>query len=169
MTDVKRNGQLVAGVVLVALGSIFALQHLLGFTIYGLYNLWPLIVTAFGVTRLMGSTRKERASGLFLVFLSAWFLINTLEVQGLDWGESWPILLILIGLSKLILPEDGRRSGGVLLLGIGVWAFVNLFEVGGLYWDDSWPLSLIIIGVYVIWRALFESRSTPPRKETSDV
>ena len=169
MTEVRRDGQLIAGVVLVALGFIFALQHLAGVVIYGLYNLWPLIVTAFGVARLFGSTRKERASGLFLIFLSVWFLINTLRIQGLDWGESWPILLMLIGLSKLILPEDGRRSGGVLLLGIGAWAFVNVFEVGGLYWEDSWPIGLIIVGVYIIWRALFENRSASPRKELTDV
>ncbi len=166
MSDVKKNGQLIAGVILVGLGLLFALQHFMGFRIYGLYNLWPLIVTAFGVSRLFGDTLKERASGLFLIFLSAWFLINTFGIYGLHWGESWPILLMLVGLSKLILPEDGRRSGGVLLLGIGAWAFVNVFGVWGLDWEDSWPIGLIIAGLFVIWKALFESR---PQKEISDV
>ncbi len=168
MTDSKKNGQLIAGVLLAGLGLVLTLQHLAGFEIYGLYRLWPLIVMAFGVARLMGSTTKERSSGLFLIFLSLWFLINTLEVYGLDWGESWPLLLILLGISRLILPEDGRRSGGFLLLAIGAWAFINVFEVWGLYWENSWSIGLIIVGLFIVWRALFEGRPVVRSKEITN-
>lgn len=159
MTKVRRNGQLIAGVIIVALGLILALERFSGFAIYGLYRLWPLIVIGIGVARLVSAeSTKQRSSGLFLAFLGTWFLINTLELFGLDWGESWPLLLILLGLSRLILPEDGRRSGGVLLLLIGIWTAVNVFGIGGLYWDNSWSIGLIIVGLFIVWRALFESR-----------
>ena len=148
MTEKTKTGQLVAGVILVGLGVVMALERFSGFQIYGLYRLWPLIVIGLGVARLLaGKTTKERSSGLFLLFLGGWFLINTLRIYGLDWGESWPILLILLGLSRLILPEDGRRSSGFLLLAIGLWTFINVFEIGGLYWENSWSIGLIIVGL----------------------
>lgn len=168
MTHIKRNGQLLAGVILVGLGLLLALESYSSLDISGLYRLWPLVVISFGVVKLLGQTTKERSSGLFLICLGVWFLINTLRLYGLDWGESWPLLLILLGVSKLILPDDGRRSGGFLLLAIGAWAAVNVFEVWGLYWENSWSIGLIIVGLFIVWRALFESRPTSAAKEVGD-
>lgn len=168
MSPSKRNGQLLAGVILVGLGLLLALESFSDLEISGLYRLWPLVVISFGVVKLLGDTTKERSSGLFLIFLGVWFLINTLEVYGLDWGESWPLLLILLGISKLVLPEDGRRSGGFLLVAIGAWAAVNVFEVWGLDWDNSWSIGLIIVGLFIVWRALFESRPASAAQELGD-
>ena len=163
MANGNRNAQLVAGVIILALGAILTFERLSGFTIVGLYRLWPLIVIGIGAARLIGSeTTKQRSAGLFMVFLGTWFLINTLELFGLGWGESWPLLLILLGISKLLLPEDGRRSGGVLLLLIGIWTAINVFGIWGLYWDNSWSIGLIILGLFIVWKALFEERRPKP-------
>lgn len=158
MSDRRKNGQLIAGVIILALGVALALESFSGLDVHGLFHLWPLIVIGIGVARLVGAeTAKQRSGGLLLVALGCWFLINTLRIYGLDWGESWPLLLILLGISKLILPEDGRRSSGVLLLLIGVWTFINVFEIWGLYWENSWSIGLIIVGLYIVWKALFET------------
>ncbi len=169
MSSSRKNGQLFAGILIAGLGVILAVERFSGFEIHGLFHLWPLIVIGFGVARLVsGGSTKERSSGLFLVFLGSWFLINTLHIYGLDWGESWPILLILLGLSKLILPEDGRRSGGLLLLAIGAWTFVSVFGVWDLDWDNSWPIAVILVGLFIVWRALFDNAPSRQAKEVSN-
>lgn len=169
MTNSRKNGQLFAGVILVGLGLILALERFSELHIYGLYRLWPLIVIGLGIARLLGAeSTKQRSSGLFLLFLGAWFMINTLRLFGLDWGESWPLLLILLGISRLLIPEDGRRSPGLLLVAIGAWAFVNVFEVWGLYWENSWSIGLIIVGLFIVYRALFESRPSAQAREIAN-
>ncbi len=162
-----KNGQLIAGLAIAGLGVLLALQSVLDFRFYNFSPLWPLVVIAFGVIRLVSTDeRRKRAGALVLTAVGCWLLINSLEIYGLDWGESWPILLILIGLAKIILPERGQRSSGVLLLLVGCWTFVNVFEVWGLYWDNSWSIALIAFGLFIVWKALFEDRA--PRTQEED-
>ena len=157
MSQRNKNGQLIAGVIILGLGILLALQYVLDFRIYNLYRLWPLIVIALGVARLVGAEdRRQRGSALVLTSVGVWMLVNTLELFGLDWGDSWPLLLILIGGAKLIAPDCGRRSSGLLMLLIGVWASLNVFELWGLYWENSWSIALIIVGLFIVWKALFE-------------
>ena len=159
MKQVKRNGQLIAGLVILGLGLVLCLQFLLDFRIYGLHRLWPVIVIVVGLARLSGAeTRRERGGGLVLTSVGLWLLLNTLGILGLDWSESWPLLLILIGTAKLLIPENCRRSPGLLLILIGAWAFLNVFEVWGLHWGNSWPIALVIAGLFIIWKALTEGR-----------
>lgn len=169
MSDRRKTGQLIAGLIIAGLGVALALERFSGLALHGLFHLWPLIVIGLGIARLAGAeTAKQRSSGLLLVFLGGWFMINTLRLFGLDWGESWPLLLILLGISKLILPENGRRSSGVLLLLIGLWTFVNVFEIWGLYWENSWSIGLIIVGLYIVWKALFEGTAAKAEEVTHD-
>lgn len=159
MGNRKKNGQLIAGLIILGLGVLLALQHVLDFRIYNLYRLWPLIVIAVGAARLASAEdQSQQGSALTLTFVGAWLLINTLELFGLDWGESWPLLLILLGCAKLIAPENGRRSSGIFLILIGGWASLNVFEIWGLYWENSWSIALIVVGLFIVWKALFEDR-----------
>lgn len=165
MGNSKRNGQLIAGLVIAGLGLVLALQNVLDFRIWNFYPLWPLILVAFGIVRLLSvDERRHRSGALVVIAVGLWLLLNTLEIGGLDWGESWPILLMLLGLAKIVLPEDGRRSSGVLLILVGVWAFLNVFEIWGLHWGNSWSIALIAFGLFIVWRALFEERKAPARK-----
>ena len=160
MKQVKRNGQLIAGLVILGLGLLLGLQFLLDFRIYGLHRLWPLIVIVVGVVRLSSAeTRRKRSGGLVLTVVGVWLLLNTLGILGLDWSESWPLLLILIGVAKMLIPDDCRRSSGLELILFGVWAFLNVFEVWGLHWSNSWPIALVIAGLFIIWKALTERRA----------
>ena len=140
MATIHRTGQLIAGVIVAALGVLLLFERVIGLEFYGIWQLWPLVLVGIGVARMGGNTERKR-SGLFLLLIGFWLLVNTLELFDLDWGTSWPLLLILLGIGKLIYPERDGRSGGILLILIGLWATVNVLELWGLYWDTSWPLA----------------------------
>lgn len=164
MTETRniKTGQLIAGVIILGIGVLLVLEQATGFYVDGLYRLWPLIVLAIGAGRLLtGTSSKQRGSGLFFIALGTWFLINTFEIFGLEWGDSWPVLLLLLGASRFALPpDDGGRSPGLLLMFIGAWGFVNVHQLWGLDWGNSWSLAIIGVGLFIVWRALFEGRSS---------
>ena len=165
MTERRKTGQLIAGVLIAGLGLLFALERMTGFYVDGLYRLWPLIIIGIGVAKLLGrgAESKERGEGLFMVALGSWFLINSLELFGLSWGDSWPLLLLFLGVQRLILPGDeGGRAPGLFLVAIGSLAFMALHGTFGLHWGNVWPLALIAVGCVMVWRAIFDN---PARKE----
>jgi len=97
---------IIPGLTLILLGSIFLLGNLTGFRIN---NWWALfiLIPAFGsissgwaryrkVGRFDRSARSQIFSSLFLIFLSAVFLL------GLDFSQIWPVFVILAGLGILV-------------------------------------------------------------------
>ncbi len=164
-----RTGQLVAGLVILAVGILMLVNRLGPWELYGWTRLWPLLVIALGLTRFASASDEEhRSSGAFLVLLGTWFLINTFEVFGLDWGESWPLLLILIGLGRFAFPRGGRARGrGVFLILLGLWLQLTVLGVWGLDWDESWPLLIVLAGIFIVWQAFETSRRPRIEEGTS--
>jgi hypothetical protein len=170
MANTKRNGQLIAGVIVAGLGVLLLLERFVGFYIRDIWHLWPVILVALGLARLGGNDdAHQRRSGLTLVIIGLWLLVNTLELFDLDWGTSWPLLLIGLGIGKLVFPEKDGRSGGLLLLLIGIWALLNVLGLWGLYWDTSWPFAIIIVGLTIVWKALFDGPKADTAEEKTDV
>lgn len=162
MSETRKTGQLIAGLVIVGIGLLIALERTTGFYIDGLYRLWPLIILGIGAVRLIGGAdQKARGTGLFMLALGSYFLIASLELFDLDWSNAWPLLLIFMGTARMVLPaDDGGRSPGLLLVLIGAWSFLSVHELWGFTWSSSWPLALIAVGIFIIWKALFEGRSS---------
>lgn len=92
------GGKLVAGVILIALGVFFLLFNL-GMVEMDLpWEWWPLILVAIGAGRLVtADNHDERRSGLWMILIGVWLLINFQHLFGLSWHNSWPLLIIAAG------------------------------------------------------------------------
>jgi hypothetical protein len=104
-------GRLLAGFVLLALGTLFLLDNLGWIDAERFFDLWPLILVFFGITRLMRPTRK--GFGLFLVIFGLWLLLYNFDIFRQAPWDLWPLLLILLG-GALIWQamSPGRLSPG---------------------------------------------------------
>jgi hypothetical protein len=94
------------GGVLIAVGIIFILKNVSGFTLNNWWALFILIpalgslATAFQMwerndRRFTVASRGPLIGGLVLLGVTAVFLFN------IDWGKVWPLFLILVGLGVM--------------------------------------------------------------------
>jgi predicted membrane protein len=94
---------------LIALGVLFLLDNVGVIYIGSVWQYWPLILIAIGVTRLTSSSSRERSSATILIGVGVIFMLLNLDF--LDWDtvwQFWPVVLILIGIS--IIYGRSRRS-----------------------------------------------------------
>ncbi len=106
-------GRLVAGLVLIALGTLFLLER---FDLLKPWDLarafadyWPLILVALGLGKVLGGRgRSDRRGGVVLLLIGAWLQVNTLELFDFRWHNSWPLLLIAFGVLLVVDALAGR-------------------------------------------------------------
>ena len=107
MRDVDtRNGNLVIGIMLVALGLWVALSRA-GVVVWnGQWNLWPLILGGIGVARFVQTPPGAPRQGLLFLALALWLVLD----QGgwLSLTDSWPLLVIAFGL--IVAFNSTRRA-----------------------------------------------------------
>ena len=152
--ETKRGttGQVVAGLVVLALGLALFFDKLGSVRLGDIGQLWPLIVVAVGASRLMkAETEKDRRGGWIVLFVGVWLLISSLALFGLDFEYSWPLVLVAVGLGNLI---GGARAGewvkGAFLIFLGGWMLAVVLHYQGLTWENSWPLMLVGGGLYIV-------------------
>jgi len=166
--DRKIQWPLIAAGVMVSLFGILLLADRIDHrTVVYPGQLWPLFLLVIGAAIIGGrGNREELRKGLILLAVGTWLLANTLEIGGLDYGDSWPLLLILIGLAITFTPSRGRRScrgaEGPILILWGTLAWIATHQLWGLGWGSVWPLVVVAIGVSIIWHAVADQR---PRTE----
>jgi len=87
-------------IVLIALGVLFLLDNLVEVPIDNVWQFWPIILIAIGVTRFTSSSSRDRSSAIFLIGIGViLLLLNTDILHWSDIRKFWPVILILIGLS----------------------------------------------------------------------
>jgi len=95
----RGRGGLATGLVLMLVGVLFLLDNLRLVHFRFFSDAWPLILVVFGVVRMIDA--PERSSGLWLVAIGLWLLINENEIWGLTYHDSWPLLIVVAGLSMV--------------------------------------------------------------------
>ena len=93
--------------LLIALGTIFLLDNLNVIEARFVFrNIWPLLVLAFGLSRLFFGIGGERVFGAIATFFGGFWLADRLFDLDLNIvGLFWPLILIGLGISMLY----GRR------------------------------------------------------------
>ena len=89
----KHKGRLVVGIVLVALGFLFLIDNLFMLDVGYVWNFWPLILIAFGVSKL--TRGRGRGGGFFLIVLGAFFLFDERDLLYAE--DTWPVLIMALG------------------------------------------------------------------------
>jgi hypothetical protein len=98
-TEVKRSGGLVAGLALIAVGTVFLLDQLEVVEMEDLWHHWPWLLIVIGVVKLTrGRDWSSRRGGVSLLIVGSWLLLNVHGLFDLTWHDSWPLLLIAFGL-----------------------------------------------------------------------
>lgn len=113
----NRSGTLFAGMVLIALGTLFLLDRadVVDFRDV-MRHYWPLLVIGSGVAKLV---HGEWWGGLWVIAVGTWMQMVTLHAFGLTWSTSWPFLLIVFGGGMVVRaffaaarPERSESRGG---------------------------------------------------------
>lgn len=102
MTNTYRNGQgtLVAGILLILIGSLFILQNFDIIYIGSIWSYWPLAFVLVGIVKLftMGN-KKQFGEAVWWIFIGTWLYISLRNVYGLTFSDTWPALIIAWGIS----------------------------------------------------------------------
>ena len=124
--------QLVIGLLIIAVGVLFLLDHL-GFVNVGDYlRYWPVLLIIYGMSKFGGQGGRVTFSGGLFVLVGVLLLLQKLDVIAFSIWEYWPVLLVLIGL-VLVRRAFGKRTGagGSTSSGEGGDSQVNVFAMLG--------------------------------------
>ena len=91
--------RLICGLSLIFIGVVFTLDQMGWIDDAGdVLQFWPLILVAAGFGKLMwpGSS-TSRVTGIILVVIGAWLLLEILDVVTVSFWDYWPLLLVAIG------------------------------------------------------------------------
>lgn len=153
--DSRPFGPILIGALLVAIGVAMLAERTNLLPDAWRLQIWPVLLMAFGVARLMQPARRGRR-GLFYVLAGAWWLAG---LQGLlSFERTWPLLIVFYGASVVFqavtsqpgLPRDAfprRRDSGMswVLVAILVGTFIS--AGGGQDWakaiDDDGRLRMV--------------------------
>jgi hypothetical protein len=115
----RNPGRIVGGIAVVLVG-LSMLADQIGYD-DGLHlstRYWPLILIAIGVVRLAEAPRpdgrpRSPRTGVWLMFLGAWGLVNEFHLFGLDYGSSWPLLITGAGVLMVWRALENPAGGPV--------------------------------------------------------
>lgn len=123
------GSRLFMAIVLIVAGTLLFLDNIGVLPIHNIWDFWPVILIAVGVSKLTCRTASQRLWGTFLILFGALFLLLSLHVFVIrSWDRSWPISLLLIAFGFVALirtiesgqaarPRVGFPGGPVALSG----------------------------------------------------
>ncbi len=100
----SRNGNVVIGIMLVAIGLWVALARSGVLPWDGQVTLWPLILCGIGLARFLQTPPGVPRQGLLFLAAGAWLLAG--QARWFSLGETWPLMVIAFGL--IIAFNKGR-------------------------------------------------------------
>lgn len=100
---------IVFGLILVAVGTLFLLHNLGVHYFDEFWNLWPLALVALGLAKSFGGRADERTFGWILTFIGAVFFMRLNLGWDVRLGEWWPVILVIIGVSVIMRSIRGPR------------------------------------------------------------
>jgi predicted membrane protein len=109
----RQTGGIITGLILVAIGSIFLLDHMGIIRAETFWEFWPLILVAIGLNKLL--KREPPPVGIAFILVGAILQLHELGLTRLSWNMIWPFVLILAGVlmiwSRFETPRLPRIPG----------------------------------------------------------
>ena len=96
------TGRLIFGFVVIALGVLFTLDNLGVLQAREILRWWPVLLLAFGISRLAGLCgRHSLVTGIVFTLLGSLLLLREAGFPAPDPWDFWPVVLVAIGLSMV--------------------------------------------------------------------
>ena len=106
-------GQLIAGIVLIALGVLFLMDRFFVWQFAGIFRMWwPLLLILWGGVRLATTSERRWTGPLVLLTLGVIFQVQNLNL--FYWwhiDRLWPAILIAVGFG-ILLRRLSRQPNG---------------------------------------------------------
>jgi len=98
-TATRNAPRLFVGMVVIALGALALLDNLNILDIGDVWSLWPLLLVAFGLARMLRPAGQPgRWTGTVLFLVGAWLMLQNLGLAPVRLGVIfWPLLIVLLG------------------------------------------------------------------------
>jgi predicted membrane protein len=104
---------MAAGIVLIAIGTLFLLDHMGILEAGHLFRFWPLIIIVVGLVKFFNE--QSRVGGAIVIVVGVVLQLATLGIMRLSWGTLWPVILIVVGLamvwSRFEMPKFPTPTG----------------------------------------------------------
>ena len=103
------------GGIVVAIGVLLLLDNLRIIRFHDVWQYWPVLLVAWGVSRIVDSrTPSGWILGGVVTLVGAFMLLDTLDIFVFNFAIIWPVLLIAFGVSVLVraLERQGLRAAG---------------------------------------------------------
>jgi hypothetical protein len=113
--DQEQRSHLTAGLLLIGIGLVFFFGqlHWPFAHVFRIGLLWPLILLAIGIGKLMQPVNEKhpgaRGAGGWLVFIAVLFLLNNYDV--LPISRAWPLFVVAAGVTMITHRSYTRRAG----------------------------------------------------------
>jgi predicted membrane protein len=100
------------GAIVVAIGCLLLLDNLGIFRFHDVWQYWPVLLVAYGVSRIVDSrTPSGYVWGGVVAVIGAFLLLDTLDIIVFNFAVVWPLLLIAFGVSVLVRALEHNRIG----------------------------------------------------------
>jgi predicted membrane protein len=87
------------GAILIALGTLFLLDHLGIINVNAIWKYWPVILIVVGIAKFVNE--GKRVGGLVLVLVGAFFMAQHLGYRMFTWDTLWPVIIIIAGIAMI--------------------------------------------------------------------
>lgn len=99
-----RSGSMLAGLVILSIGTVFLLKEMNIFQFPGWLFSWPMIVVVAGIFIGAGNSFRD-AGWLFISGVGVVFLMGKIWPEIPVWNYTWPVIVIIIGLVMILSPR----------------------------------------------------------------
>ena len=107
------NGKVIAGIILISIGVLFALESLGWIDGFQIWEFWPIILIIVGINHVVRPRQAgQRTWGVLEIAFGLFFLLRTLGVFWISLWKVWPAFFVLAGIHLLWQAWSGRRPRG---------------------------------------------------------
>jgi predicted membrane protein len=89
----------IPGAILIALGTVFLLDHLNVINAEVIWKYWPLLLIALGIAKAVNE--GKRVGGIMLALVGLFFMLEHLGYRLFTWNNFWPVLIIAAGIAMI--------------------------------------------------------------------
>ncbi len=106
-----KRKDLLTGLLLIGIGLIFLASNLGTMPEINMARMWPLILVAIGVIKILAPGEDSRWDGVSLILIASIFLAHNYRVMRIH--DSWPLFIVVAGLTVMFGHRQRKMSGKV--------------------------------------------------------